>query len=221
MRVAQDTPPEVQKQQQQHPLVLYLVASDRRGSVKLFGKSLGYEREIGIILLNLSSCQINVLIIVSIYQINQQADAEAKNKSEAKAKNTIRLRVNVKSRTGTEKRVIYSSQLISLYHLSLRTNISYYMAIEAVREGSLQSVCIENAFYVVRKPDKYTLPVSINVSEEIIDSSQLVSAKYFARKNDFTYRRVWIAINSDLLPNIRIGNRLYVIERRRNRQLTT
>lgn len=95
------------------------------------------------------------------------------------------------------------------------------MAIEAVREGFLQSVCIENAFYVVRKSGKDTLPVSTNSSTEVIDSSQLVSAKYFARKNNITYRRVWIAVHNDLLPNIRIGNRLYVIEKRRQQRPTT
>ena len=134
-----------------------------------------------------------------------------------KAKNTAWIRVNVKSRGGSQQNIVCSSQLISLYHLSLETNISYYTAIEAVREGSLRSVNIENSFYVVRKPGKYDPPTEIE-DGEVIDSSQLVSAKYFARKNNFSYRKVWNIVNNGLLPSIRIGNRWYIIEKHRNRK---
>ena len=131
-----------------------------------------------------------------------------------KAKNKVRIRATVKGREGSQQNIVCSSQLISLYHLSLETNISYYTAIEAVREGSLRSVSIENNFYVVRKPSKHTPPVSAN-DEEVIDSSQLVSVKYFARKNNFSYRKVWHIVNDGLLPSVQIGNRLYVIDKQR------
>lgn len=113
-----------------------------------------------------------------------------------------------------------SSQLISLYHLSLETNISYYTAIEAVREGSLRSVNIENNFYVVRKRSKHAPPPEID-NEEIIDSSQLVSVKYFAKKNSFSYRKVWHIVNDGLLPSVQIGNRWYVIDRCRKPEPAT
>ena len=129
-----------------------------------------------------------------------------------KAKTVIRIRTRVKDRKGTQPDIIYSSQLISLYHLAQQTNITYYTAIEAVREGSLRSVTIENTFYVVRKLDKNTLPAN-GESLDIVDSSQLVSAKYFARKNKFSYRKVWHTVNDGLLPAVQIGNRLYVIEK--------
>ena len=129
-----------------------------------------------------------------------------------KVKNQIRIRATIKDRQGSQESVVCSSQLISLYHLSLETNISYYTAIEAVREGSLRSVNIENNFYVVRKPNQQ-MPLSDD--EEVVDSSQLVSVKYFARKNNFSYRKVWHIVNDGLLPSVQIGNRLYVIDKLR------
>lgn len=138
---------------------------------------------------------------MSTYQLNH------------KVKNQVRIRATVKGREGNQQNIVCSSQLISLYHLSLETNISYYTAIEAVREGSLRSVNIENNFYVVRKPGKHASPVSDD--EEVIDSSQLVSVKYFARKNNFSYRKVWHIVNDGLLPSVQIGNRLYVIDKQR------
>ncbi len=130
-----------------------------------------------------------------------------------KAKTIVRIRVRVKDRRGIKPETIYSSQLISLYHLSQQTNITYYTAIEAVREGSLRSINLENTFYVVRKLDKKTLPTE-DESLEVVDSSQLVSAKYFAKKNDFSYRKVWHTVNDGLLPAVQIGNRLYIIEKK-------
>lgn len=130
----------------------------------------------------------------------------------SKAKTIIRIRTRVKNRQGTQADVIYSSQLISLYHLAQQTNITYYTAIEAVREGILRSITIENTFYVVRKLDKKTLPTD-SESLAIVDSSQLVSAKYFARKNNFSYRKVWHTVNDGLLPAVQIGNRLYIIDK--------
>ncbi len=131
-----------------------------------------------------------------------------------KTKNTIQIRVNVKSRGGSQENIVCSSQLISLYHLSLETNISYYTAIEAVREGSLRSVTIENNFYVVRKRGKHAPPPEIDYGE-VIDSSQLISVKYFAKKNNFSYRKVWHIVNDGLLPSVQIGNRWYVIDKSR------
>ena len=127
-----------------------------------------------------------------------------------KPRHTVPIRINVKSKEGYQEDVVYSSQLVSLYHLSLQTNISYYTAIEAVREGSLRSVSIENTFYVVRKPDRRTPPSN---SEEVVDVSQLISAKHYARKNNFSYRKVWHIVNDGLLPSVQIGSRLYVIDR--------
>ncbi|MGB3781145.1 MAG: hypothetical protein WA960_22460 [Tunicatimonas sp.] len=130
----------------------------------------------------------------------------------SKAKTIVRIRARVKDRQGVQPDVIYSSQLISLYHLAQQTNITYYTAIEAVREGSLRSINLENTFYVVRKLDKRTLPANGKLLE-VVDSSQLVSAKYFAKKNDFSYRKVWHTVNDGLLPAVQIGNRLYIIEK--------
>ena len=130
----------------------------------------------------------------------------------SKAKTVVRIRVRVKDRRGVQPDVIYSSQLISLYHLAQQTNITYYTAIEAVREGSLRSINLENTFYVVRKLDRKTLPVD-DKALEVVDSSQLVSAKFFAKKNDFSYRKVWHTVNDGLLPAVQIGNRLYIIEK--------
>lgn len=129
-----------------------------------------------------------------------------------KAKTIVRIRVRVKDRQGVQPDIIYSSQLISLYHLSQQTNLTYYTAIEAVREGSLRSINLENTFYVVRKLDRKTLPAN-GTSLDVIDSSQLVSAKYFAKKNNFSYRKVWHTVNDGLLPAVQIGNRLYIIEK--------
>ena len=144
--------------------------------------------------------------MVSTYQINHKL----------RNKRKVRIRATVKGRGGSQQNIVCSSQLISLYHLSLETNISYYTAIEAVREGSLLSVNIENNFYVVRKPGKHPPSASTGDSdEEVIDSSQLVSLKYFARKNNFSYRKVWHIVNDGLLPSVQIGNRLYVIDKRR------
>ncbi len=130
----------------------------------------------------------------------------------SKAKAVVRIRVRVKDRRGVQPDIIYSSQLISLYHLAQQTNITYYTAIEAVREGSLRSINLENTFYVVRKLDRKTLPVD-DKAVEVVDSSQLVSAKFFAKKNDFSYRKVWHTVNDGLLPAVQIGNRLYIIEK--------
>lgn len=143
---------------------------------------------------------------MSTYQINH------------KVKNKVRIRATVKGREGSQENIVCSSQLISLYHLSLETNISYYTAIEAVREGSLRSVNIENNFYVVRKPSKHTPPASDSEEEEVIDCNQLVSVKYFARKNNFSYRKVWHIVNDGLLPSVQIGNRLYVIDKAREHE---
>lgn len=129
-----------------------------------------------------------------------------------KAKTIIRIRVRVRDRQGIQPEIIYSSQLISLYHLSQQTNLTYYTAIEAVREGSLRSINLENTFYVVRKLDRKTLPAN-GASLDVIDSSQLVSAKCFAKKNGFSYRKVWHTVNDGLLPAVQIGNRLYIIEK--------
>lgn len=131
------------------------------------------------------------------------------NQIHHKVNPTIPIRINVKSRDGQQEDVVYTSQLISLYHLSLRTNISYYMAIEAVREGSLRSVSIDNIFYVVQKPPQPTPPPD---PEEIVDASQLVSAKRYARKNNFSYRKVWHIVNDGLLPSVQIGSRLFIID---------
>lgn len=152
--------------------------------------------------------KLNHLIIVSIYQINH------------KVKSRIRIRAIVKGREGSQENIVCTSQLISLYHLSLETNISYYTAIEAVREGSLRSVNIENNFYVVRKPGNHSSAMP-DGDEEVIDSSQLVSVKYFARKNNFSYRKVWHIVNDGLLPSVQIGNRLYVIDKRREPKMVT
>lgn len=131
-----------------------------------------------------------------------------------KVKPRVKIRAIVKGRGGSQENIVCSSQLISLYHLSLETNISYYTAIEAVREGSLRSVNIENNFYVVRKPnDQHSLVTSDDDDDEVIDSNQLVSVKYFARKNNFSYRKVWHIVNDGLLPSVQIGNRLYVIDK--------
>ncbi len=130
----------------------------------------------------------------------------------SKAKTIVRIRAQVKDRQGVQPDIIYSSQLISLYHLAQQTNITYYTAIEAVREGSLRSINLENTFYVVRKLDRKTLPVN-GKALDLVDSSQLVSAKYFAKKNDFSYRKVWHTVNDGLLPAVQIGNRLYIIEK--------
>ena len=130
----------------------------------------------------------------------------------SKSKTIVRIRARVKNRRGVQSDIIYSSQLISLYHLAQQTNITYYTAIEAVREGSLRSINLENTFYVVRKLDRNTLPTD-GESLEIVDSSQLISAKYFAKKNDFSYRKVWHTVNDGLLPAVQIGNRLYIIEK--------
>ena len=129
-----------------------------------------------------------------------------------KTKTIVRIRARVKDRQGVQSDIIYSSQLISLYHLAQQTNITYYTAIEAVREGSLRSINLENTFYVVRKLDKKTLPTDGKLLD-VVDSSQLVSAKYFAKKNDFSYRKVWHTVNDGLLPAVQIGNRLYIIEK--------
>ncbi len=131
----------------------------------------------------------------------------------------VPIRVNVKSRKGTREDIIYSSQLVSLYHLSLQTNISYYTAIEAVREGTLRSVNIENTFYVVRKLDQNVPPLEAYAPEDVVDSTQLVSAKYYARKNNFSYRKVWHIVNGGLLPSVQIGNRLYVIDKRKDHKM--
>lgn len=129
-----------------------------------------------------------------------------------KTKIVVRIRARVRDRQGVQPDIIYSSQLISLYHLSQQTNLTYYTAIEAVREGSLRSINLENTFYVVRKLDRKTLPAN-GTSLEVIDISQLVSAKYFAKKNHFSYRKVWHTVNDGLLPAVQIGNRLYIIEK--------
>ena len=129
-----------------------------------------------------------------------------------KTKTIVRIRARVKDRRGVQLDIIYSSQLISLYHLAQQTNITYYTAIEAVREGSLRSINLENTFYVVRKLDGKTLPANGKLLD-VVDSSQLVSAKYFAKKNDFSYRKVWHTVNDGLLPAVQIGNRLYIIEK--------
>ena len=131
------------------------------------------------------------------------------NQIRQRINHAVPIRISVKSRDGYREDVVYSSQLVSLYHLSLQTNISYYTAIEAVREGSLRSVSIENTFYVVRKSNRRTPPLD---SEEVVDVSQLVSAKYYARKNNFSYRKVWHIVNDGLLPSVQIGSRLYVID---------
>ena len=55
-------------------------------------------------------------------------------------------------------------------------------------------------------------PLDVN-DQEIIDSSQLVSVKYFAKKNNFSYRKVWHIVNDGLLPSVQIGNRWYVIDK--------
>lgn len=156
----------------------------------------------------MGACTTKLSPSVSINQIHQ------------KTKSAILIRVNVKSRGGSQEEVIYSSQLVSLYHLSLQTNISYYTAIEAVREGSLRSVNIENTFYVVRKPDKDVPPLALS-SEEVVDVNQLVSVKYYARKNSFSYRKVWHIVNDGLLPSVQIGNRLYVIDKRKEPEFAT
>ena len=129
-----------------------------------------------------------------------------------KTKTIVRIRARVKDRRGVQLDIIYSSQLISLYHLAQQTNITYYTAIEAVREGSLRSINLENTFYVVRKLDGKMLPAN-GKSLDVVDSSQLVSAKYFAKKNNFSYRKVWHTVNDGLLPAVQIGNRLYIIEK--------
>ncbi|MGB3851542.1 MAG: hypothetical protein WA958_16360 [Tunicatimonas sp.] len=130
----------------------------------------------------------------------------------SKAKTIVRIHARVKDRQGVQPAIIYSSQLISLYHLSQQTSITYYTAIEAVREGSLRSINLENTFYVVRKLDKKTLP-NDGESLDLVNSNQLVSAKYFAKKNGFSYRKVWHTVNEGLLPAVQIGNRLYIIEK--------
>ncbi len=62
------------------------------------------------------------------------------------------------------------------------------------------------------KLDKKTLP-NDGESLDLVNSNQLVSAKYFAKKNGFSYRKVWHTVNEGLLPAVQIGNRLYIIEK--------